>query len=430
MIPINRYNRSIDGKALLRLAYARIDLLIVALAILARFYEYAKDRSMWLDEGSLYNNLVNTPILPIWRPLKNAQLAPPGFLALERLIAQTLGNSSLALRLVPLISGILAVLIFQKIAKRLLEPRAATAALALFALGYDPIYYSVELKQYSSDLAISLACLWSALLVMDRTTPRRMLGLGTLAVFAPWFSHPAAFTITGLGLGLLSYKAIDGNRKEFLKVAAIGGLGAISFVGSYLTSLRLLANPGAMQAFWSTTFLRFPPRTLQEGRELGGQCVNLMTNPLDLISPFWPWLSVSLVILGVLGGLVILFRDRPRGLVLLFLPLAITAAASAAHRYPFHGRLILFLVPAFDIAIVMGLDLIGRRFRRRDLILTNGLLGLLLLHPLLNSAYQVASHDPRGFTTLGELHVSPFQGKSLSPQVDAAGTPTFRTSVD
>ena len=407
-IRIRPFNQPIDGKALFRYLWSRIDSLIVGLAIGLRLIEYARNRSLWLDEGSLLRNLTNTPILPIWRPLRNAQLAPAGFLSLERLIAQTLGHSNYALRLVPLISGIVAVLIFQRIAKNLLRPRAVTTALALFALSYDPIYYSVELKQYSSDLAISLGCFWTALLAAEGLNPRRTISLALLALLAPWFSHPSVFTITGVGLGLLVFKAVDRRWNELITIVAIGSLGAISFAGSYLVTAQLLANPGGMSHFWSITFLRFPPRNLVEARQLGGQLVDFLTNPLDLISPLCPWLSVGVVMAGLIGGVWVIFRERSRGLILAVLPVLVTALVSSAGRYPFHGRLVLFLVPMIDVVLVAGLESLGRRFEMGRWPVSKTLLILVLLHPLLNSAYHFVEKVPRDFSPLGDLHASPF----------------------
>ena len=401
-------NPTIDAKAVHRWLVARIDGVIVVLGIALRLVEFGRHRSMWMDEGSLYNNIVDTPIFPLWRPLKHSQLAPPGFLAIERLVAQLGGTSTYDLRLLPLVSGIAALLMFRRVSRRLLDARSATVALALFALSYDTIYYSNEIKQYSSDMAVSLACAWTALSVLDGPNRRNLFALLAIALSAPWFSHPAAFTILGMGLGLLAFAAID-RRWEYLQViGAIGGVAAASFVGAYIATGRMLENPNAMQRFWSQTFLKLPPRSLVDARQLAHQLVDVMVNPLDLISPLVPWLSVAMVALSIVMCCWTVIRNRPRGLILMLLPLLITAMASAAERYPFHGRLILFLVPTFHIALATGLGEVGRRLGSKHQWLANILVALFLLYPIGDSLNRVINNAPREFSPIGDLNISPF----------------------
>ena len=81
---------------------------------------------------------------------------PVGFLVVERLAIRTLGNNEYALRLFPLLSGILSRFLFHKIARQLLKRRAALIALALLAILEPLIYYASEVKQYSTDVAVTL----------------------------------------------------------------------------------------------------------------------------------------------------------------------------------------------------------------------------------------------------------------------------------
>ncbi|MCA1686187.1 MAG: hypothetical protein LC745_09460, partial [Planctomycetia bacterium] len=74
---------------------------IVGLGILFRVAQYAADPSYWLDETSLAANIIPTHRRGIFDPLSNSQLAPPGFLALERLACAVLGGTRLALRVIP-----------------------------------------------------------------------------------------------------------------------------------------------------------------------------------------------------------------------------------------------------------------------------------------------------------------------------------------
>ena len=64
-------------------------------------------------------------------------------------------------------------------------------------------------------------------------------------------------------------------------------------------------------------------------------------------------------VLMLAGGLS-LSRRCWAAATLLMLPIALAMIASALQRYPFHGRLILELVPAFFILIAEGTEMIYR----------------------------------------------------------------------
>ena len=80
--------------------------LILGLGVIARVAQYLANRHYWLDEGSLQVNIVTKTLREMFGPLANSQLAPPGFLAVERGAYHLLGNHALALRLFPLVGGV------------------------------------------------------------------------------------------------------------------------------------------------------------------------------------------------------------------------------------------------------------------------------------------------------------------------------------
>ena len=53
-------------------------------------------------------------------------------------------------------------------------------------------------------------------------------------------------------------------------------------------------------------------------------------------------------------------RRWPGGLFLLISPLVLALAASALHQYPFHGRLVLYLVPTYLLLLAEGVAAVGR----------------------------------------------------------------------
>src|SRR5262249_24317018 len=156
------------------------------------------NRAMWLDEGMLRGNVVDVPVFDFSEPLKSDQLAPLGFLLVERLLASLVSSRNYVHRFLPLPAGVAALELFPRMAPRLLSRRAALVALVLIALSDDLVYYSSEFKPYSLDLFFGVAITLAAVSALGREPPMRtVMWLAVLAVTAPWFSFSSVFTIAG-----------------------------------------------------------------------------------------------------------------------------------------------------------------------------------------------------------------------------------------
>src|SRR5262245_21337611 len=99
--PIWKRRFETDWGPLRRLVRERPETVILGLGVLLRVVVYLANRTMWLDEMSLAGNLRDKPILDFSEPLSGDQLAPFGFLIVQRAIVKVLGDSNFAMRLVP-----------------------------------------------------------------------------------------------------------------------------------------------------------------------------------------------------------------------------------------------------------------------------------------------------------------------------------------
>jgi hypothetical protein len=90
----------------------------------------------------------------------------------------------------------------------------------------------------------------------------------------------------------------------------------------------------------------------------------------------------------LMGVLSLVHRDRETFFVL-FSPIIFVMLASSLHLYPFIGRLLLFLVPAFLIFIAEGSYRIFQLVRRDSYIFVVAFSLLLLVPPTLNSAKSI-----------------------------------------
>ncbi len=391
----------------------RINVLI-GIGIVLRVAQYLANRSYWLDESALAGNIRLKTFLGLFGPLTSTQLAPPGFLAIEWVACRILGDNPFSLRLLPLVGGIASLFLFRRLAEKLLRPGAVAIAVALFAFCDDLIYFSSELKQYSTDVAIGLVCTLEGLETASRPSSRsQMTRLAIVGGVAVWFSHTAAFVIAGVGtvlfLRALLLSAAGSRLSAPSQQAAseslapstyslqpiawlipVGMLWAASVAAVREVSWRQLGGRHRfdMWAFWNFAFPQWPFTSIDQVFWPIHRGLYLLVNPLDYYWPLNPRFMIILPTILLLGGCASLVRRTPTGFALLTSPAAFALLATYLGLFPFHGRLVLFLVPAILLAIAEGAgwasEAVGDRWFRAVLV------GSLLLFPVLGDLYHVA----------------------------------------
>ncbi len=115
---------------------------------------------MWGDEAFVALNFFDSDFATLTKPLRHYQIAPLGFLWLEKITVLLLGMSEFTLRLTPCLAGIFALLVSFKAAKNSTPPKTALLALAMIAVSYYPIRHSCEVKPYAFDFLAASLFLW------------------------------------------------------------------------------------------------------------------------------------------------------------------------------------------------------------------------------------------------------------------------------
>jgi len=328
--------------------------LLVAIGVILRVIEYGDNRKLYMDEQYLLNNLVGFAFYDFSTTLTNDQLAPPGFLAVERLMVRLPLPVTPAARLVPFLCGIASMFLMRSVARSYLTPRAVPIAVGLFALNDWLLYYSVEMKQYTVDLALTLVALLLAAGPADMTRGRLRLlaGFGLVGV---WFSHPLALVLAGVGTYFMVKAALGGEWNTVFGLLAMSLAWALSFAICYELSHLILSKERFVWDWWDFGFLPLPPRTYADLNRDFWHVLNLLNSPSGVLMPLLGVLASAFVALGlfVLGGFV-LGRRWLGGLWLVLAPVLFALSASALHQYPFHGRLLLFLVPTVHLLVSEG----------------------------------------------------------------------------
>jgi hypothetical protein len=111
---------------------------------------------LWVDEEMIALNARWRSFAELAGPLWLDQSAPVGWLALERLALVTFGFDERAARAVPVLFGIGTLAVAWWIGRRWMSPPTAALLVALCAMGPWIVFFTLELKHYSSDVCWAL----------------------------------------------------------------------------------------------------------------------------------------------------------------------------------------------------------------------------------------------------------------------------------
>jgi hypothetical protein len=338
----------------------------VALGIALRFQRFGLNFPIWWNEAFLAVNFLHRDYHQLLHSLDYNQVCPPLFLWAEKAVVDLLGFREWTLRLVPLVSGLAALVMFARLARTLLPASAAFLSVLMLAVAFHPVRLSAETKPYASDLLASVALLSIAVQTLDPA--RRARSIAWLALFAPialGFSYPAVFVIAALTLALVPQIARKGTWTERLAFTTF----LVTSTGTFLLIQRICMNSQARvaaRAGMADGWLEAFPASWRPG-DLLRWLADTHTGPIFAFPAGDEGLvSIITLTLMTLGAVGLARQRRTELAALLLLPFALSAAAAALGRYPYggHPRITQYLVPAIALLSASGLNRLLARLSR------------------------------------------------------------------
>ncbi len=336
------------GRARLRRALRVLPWAIAGAGALARIAAWAGGRSLWLDEAYVGANLADLDWLGLLGVLRHDQTAPPLWILLEKWFAWGVAMEERVLRLPALVGGIAALLLTVPLARRTLRPAAVPLAVLLMAVSHTALYYSQDMKPYSTDLAVCAALLLLGFHLVERV-PREgaCLAIAVGGATAAWFSFPAAFGLSGVGLVAMVAALRRGDRAGALRLVPVGAAWVAALAGLFVFSGDRASSNAFLQEFWDKAF---PP---------------VADGPSAVAAWAWRWLPDScadaaglrygaLAAPALVLGLLAIARRSPGRFAMLAAPVAWLLVAAAARLYPADGRVIVFLLPCLLLPVAEG----------------------------------------------------------------------------
>ncbi len=327
---------------------------IIAFGAVLRLARWIHWRSLWLDEIYLANSLLSRNLHDLlFRPLEDWQAAPPGFLVLVHLTTRLFGGGERSLRLVSLVFGLASLPLMLAVARRLLRPGSAVAAVAMFTFLGPLIYYSNELKPYSCDVALSLAITLAVLRWMETPTFRRAAMAALVGVAGIFLSYPSIFVLAGAGAIVIWRMRRSGNGAHLRQGLWVCLIWASVFAAEYLIFVRQFASGEAyphLVYYWAQQDAFMPHWPIAAFTWTISCLTSIARNPGGM------WLDYpDAAVLGLIVGLTVALARRDN-LLILAAPLPLVLLASAMKRYPFGDRLALFFVPQYLLLIAVAFE--------------------------------------------------------------------------
>jgi hypothetical protein len=291
------------------------------------------------------------------------------------------GQSEYVLRLTAFVASCASLILMQNLMSKLGGRYGNIFALAAFAFSGYLIYYSAELKPYSTDVLLTLILLFVFYQHLSKeTSAKDFVQLAVLGTLALCFSYPALFVIAAIGMTLLLHYRKD--RQRLLWITLTGIIWVETFLALYFLLLRPQTQDSYLITFWDNllSFMPMPP-----WRDLSWfpkASAGLFFVVAGLSS------SLILVIPIYLLGLWKFWKEKKwEWALMLTIPISLNILASGFQKYPFHGRLILYLFPLVFIVLGKGIDLLIGSIRHPVFAnLAYAALVILILNPVIATA--------------------------------------------
>ncbi len=325
---------------------------VIVSGILLATINYIYNRSLWVDESMLALNIVNKSYADLLKPLDNIQVAPIGFLYLEKTLVLLFGGYDWVLRIVPFVSYLFCIPLLYILAKKLdFDNTTSLFATALFSINITLLSYSSEVKQYSSDILISLLLVLTSLdfIQSEIQSKKRIILYSLIGSILVWFSNVSVIILFTMGLYCL-YRIYNTFDKKFVPIIIPILCWGVSFLAYYFLFAHKNPVVALMKEYWAGVGGVFMPLNI-----FSKEFYIFLFNQTNLFFEFSLGFGSTWLFPCALFGLgLFALRKRKDILYILLFPMITHLLLSSLKLYPFDTRLVLYLIPYFVMVISMG----------------------------------------------------------------------------
>lgn len=315
-------------------------------------FQWLYNRSLWLDEAMLANNIISRNFSELLQPLDNYTAAPPLYLYSVKFITLISGISEYAFRIFALVCFIISTFIYLIYLKKSKNGIVLTVfSFSLFVFNAFLIRYASELKQYMADVLFSTLFLLLLHQYKESNKSKRylifLLLTGCLGIF---FSHAVIILI---GTSTILFLHNFGLKKELKRIEIVVILVWIAII--LMNYFLFFYNHPSKQfqiKYWidANAFL---PIWGSFSEVISFLLIKTKMVFFELF-PFGLTLSWCLLFLFFLGLIKLLVDKKWYQIILYLSPIILHLALSALKMYPFEKRYLIYLIPFIILIISYG----------------------------------------------------------------------------
>jgi len=333
--------------------------LIFILGLIIRLGNYFNDPGLWYDEARLALNLIDRSYLKLLLPLDDFQVAPILFLWIEKLNIGFFGASELVLRLFPLLCSIFSLPAFYLLAKNLFkDEKTALTSLVIFAITPIQIRYSAEVKQYMTDVLVSLILFWLFSVFLKHGNRKLLIMLAFAGVISIFLSNISVMVLFTLCVYWFT-SDIFFKKKDHAKYIVMS-IWMFTFCVYYYLFINNHMNEQYMLDYWQNNFLPLNPfhaefwnffnsRVRETFSEFMIYNQGILVDKFDIV-------IINLFLIIYFAGLIFMVGRRKIAMIFFMIfPILLHLLLSGFKKYPFEARLALYLSPLVIMTFSYGL---------------------------------------------------------------------------
>jgi uncharacterized membrane protein len=270
----------------------KFHIILIFVGIVLRLKHYFENRSFWLDESwvalSIFYRNFKEILLSVSLSPDLPDTRPPGFSLITKLFTVSFGDHEFIFRLLPLLSGILALILFYFLIRRYLNSEAISVALGLFVFCDSLVYYSAEFKQYSSDVL----CVLSVYLLFEYVRQKKyeyryVRLLGIMGIIIIWFSITSLFVLVAIGLTCIMSFCFHKQWEDTKHCLLMTACWLASFSVLYKICIAGRVGNKILTNMWGWVFPPIPLWSIETVKWLGNVIMGAFRDPLGLSFPIF-----------------------------------------------------------------------------------------------------------------------------------------------
>ncbi|MEO0284117.1 MAG: glycosyltransferase family 39 protein [candidate division WOR-3 bacterium] len=314
--------------------------LIFLSGFLIRFLLYIQRRDLWHDEAALLMNLKEKSFVElINEKLEYNQMAPLFFLILNKVsvILDNDKNNELVIRFLPFLFSLLSFFIFYFLIKEIDDNIGfLLISLLVFLISETLLLYSSEFKHYSLDVFTTCLFLLICFKFLKDYSLKYSILFFLSGLILPFFSFTIFFFYPSIILVSFYHFYKNKTLKKIYFLIFSSLIFLVFSIFYYKIFLFPYKEVKGLVDYWNKFY--FNPFKISEYVRFLGVFISIFHGTLGLRVPI-------LVFLLFMNGLSLIYR-KDKILFLFFVICILTVSSFSFLRiYPFHGRLLLFLVP-------------------------------------------------------------------------------------